>query len=41
MYMSKDLIDNKLDQLIDQFNKGKVIHKGFCSKLFERNTYIL
>ena len=39
--MSKDLIDNKLDQLIVQFNKGKVIHKGFCSELFERNTYIL
>ena len=29
-YLDKDLIENRLYQLIDQFNERKVSHRDFC-----------
>ena len=35
VWMNKDSIEDKLYQLIDQFNKRKISHKHFNSEFFE------
>ena len=35
MYMDKDLIEDKLHELIDQFNERKISHRSFYSALFD------
>ena len=34
-YLDKDLIENRLYQLIDQFNERKVSHRDFCFAFFD------
>ena len=35
MHMDKDLIDDKLYQLVDQFSERKFIHRDFYSELLD------
>ena len=35
MYIDKDLIEDKLYQLVDQFNERKISHRDFYSKLLD------
>ena len=40
IYVDKDLIEDKLHQLIHQFNERKIDYRDFCSELL-KNTYPL